>query len=447
MSNIKFQFYQKSEKNKNAAALIYVFVTLDKRYKISLNLHVEPRWWDKKLHRAIVVESGQQKQADTRNSKRVNRLLNYLDSELTELFESYKDWDKIKPNPICLPIQNQIINRVKEIIARYHGKEKEVIAKKSLSPTEFFQQYIDSLPTKTIKRTGTMMQSNTINNHKIVLKRYTSFLAHYKLKDSFELFNSRFESKLESYLLKGCNYAPNTVCATNSILKVWLGEAEREGLLPDTISYRKLKSKGYNVEHVYLTDDEIMRLYAIQFTPELKEEFRIDHKSNIEQTRDLFIIACKTGLRLGDLNTLNYSTWDLQTRTLTINTHKTQRQVVIPLSPLVIDIYNKYNGKLPKPADKSHFNRHIKICSQIAGIDGDIYPINRTGGTYKQEHFKKWEKITSHTARRSFATNMYLKSRDARMVMALTGHTTEENFMKYICVSQIENAERARQYI
>ena len=192
MSNIKFQFYQKSEKNKNAAALIYVFVTLDKRYKISLNLHVEPRWWDKKLHRAIVVDSAQQKQVDTRNSKRVNRLLNYLDSELTELFEKYKDWDKIKPNPICLPIQTQIINQVKDIIARYHGKEKEVIAKKSLTPTEFFQQYIDSLPTKTIKRTGTVMQSNTITNHRIVLKRYINFLAYYKLKDSFELFNNRF---------------------------------------------------------------------------------------------------------------------------------------------------------------------------------------------------------------------------------------------------------------
>ena len=83
----------------------------------------------------------------------------------------------------------------------------------------------------------------------------------------------------------------------------------------------------------------------------------------------------------------------------------------------------------------------------IAGIDGDIYQINRTGGIYKQVRCKKWEMVTSHTARRSFATNMYLKSRDARMVMALTGHTTEENFMKYICVSQIENAERARQYI
>lgn len=147
------------------------------------------------------------------------------------------------------------------------------------------------------------------------------------------------------------------------------------------------------------------------------------------------------------MSTLNYSTWDLLTKMLIINAHKTQRQVVIPLSPLVTDIYNKYNGKFPKPADKSHYNKHIKLCSKIAGIDSDVYQISRTGGIFKQVHFKKWEKVTSHTARRSFATNMYLKCRDVRMVMAITGHTTEENFMKYICVNQIENAERARQYV
>lgn len=447
MSNIKFQFYQKSEKNKNKPALIYVFFTLDKRYKLSLNVHIEPRWWDKKLHRAIVIETQQQKQADTRNSKRVNRFLDHLQKELTELFDRYKDWDRVQPNPICLPIQTQIVNDVKKIIARYHGKEQEVIAKKSLTPTEFFQQYIDNLPSRTISRTGTIMQSNTIKNHMIVLKRYAKFLAHYKCRDSFELFNSKFEGKLESFLLKECNYSPNTVCATNSILKVWLREAEREGLLPDAISYRQMKSKGYNVEHVYLTDDEIARLNAIEFTPELKAEYKIDCKSNIEQSRDLFIIACKTGLRLSDLSTLNHSTWDLTTQTLFINTHKTQRQVVIPLSPLVIDIYNKYNGKLPKPADKSHYNKHIKLCSQIAGIDRDVYQMNRTGGVFRQVHYKKWERITSHTARRSFATNMYLKCHDAKMVMAITGHTTEENFMRYICVSKIENAERARQFV
>lgn len=116
MSNIKFQFYQKSEKNKNKPALIYVFFTLDKRYKLSLNVHVEPRWWDKKLHRAIVIETQQQKQADTRNSKRVNRFLDHLQKELTELFDRYKDWDKVQPNPICLSMQTQIVNNVKEFV-------------------------------------------------------------------------------------------------------------------------------------------------------------------------------------------------------------------------------------------------------------------------------------------------------------------------------------------
>ena len=83
----------------------------------------------------------------------------------------------------------------------------------------------------------------------------------------------------------------------------------------------------------------------------------------------------------------------------------------------------------------------------IAGIDDDIYMMERNGGVLKQVAYKKWQLVSSHTARRSFATNMYLKSHDAHMVMAITGHTTEEIFLKYICISQEQNAERARQFI
>ena len=32
------------------------------------------------------------------------------------------------------------------------------------------------------------------------------------------------------------------------------------------------------------------------------------------------------------------------------------------------------------------------------------------------------------------------------MVMQFTGHTTEENFFKYICVSKQENAQMAQQF-
>ena len=46
-----------------------------------------------------------------------------------------------------------------------------------------------------------------------------------------------------------------------------------------------------------------------------------------------------------------------------------------------------------------------------------------------------------HTARRSFATNMYKRRFPTVSIMQLTGHTTEHNFLKYIKVTKEENAQ------
>lgn len=53
---------------------------------------------------------------------------------------------------------------------------------------------------------------------------------------------------------------------------------------------------------------------------------------------------------------------------------------------------------------------------------------------------KKYEWITSHTARRSFATNSYLEGLDNYSIMKITGHKTEADFLKYIKVTEQEIA-------
>ena len=88
----KFRFTQKSEKDKEKDAILYVEFSLDRRYKLALGESIKPIWWDSKLHRAIVVETGQQKQADTRNAKRINKFLDSLEKELTRFFDDFKDW-------------------------------------------------------------------------------------------------------------------------------------------------------------------------------------------------------------------------------------------------------------------------------------------------------------------------------------------------------------------
>jgi len=52
--------------------------------------------------------------------------------------------------------------------------------------------------------------------------------------------------------------------------------------------------------------------------------------------------------------------------------------------------------------------------------------------------------VTTHTARRSFATNMYKMGIPSITIMAITGHRTETAFLKYIKVTPQEHAEKMR---
>lgn len=59
-------------------------------------------------------------------------------------------------------------------------------------------------------------------------------------------------------------------------------------------------------------------------------------------------------------------------------------------------------------------------------------------------NMNKWEMVSSHTARGSFATNEYLKGTPSLTMMAVTGHKIEKAFLKYIKVTPKEHAERMK---
>lgn len=422
----------------------------DVRKSVALGHSVELKYWNKEKKRVIVqdVHTGTQSKGTINRYKKLNAFLDFLDAELPSLFEMHKDWDKVKPNPLTLKSpMDEVIEAVQRKIDIYNGVEKEEEENLTMTPTRFFEEYNKTIGDKTNKRTGTLMTGGTQTNYSVILKRFKGFLEYSKLDDSFAIFDDMFQQRWESYHYKGLTLKPNSLCQSNAILKIWLKQAVEKGLLPDNSSFRNLNSKGFSVEHTYLTDDEIQRIADIQFTDELKKEHGIDSKSSIEQSRDLFIIACKCGFRYSDLQQIGYSMIDTEAKTITLTTRKTQGRVVVPFGDMVESIIKKYEGNLPMVIDKSKFNNQIRTFCKIADIKDRIVVTDKAGGVVTKKEVEKWELITSHTARRSFATNMYLKSKDAQLVMKLTGHTTEANFMKYICLTQDENVERARAFV
>ena len=109
----------------------------------------------------------------------------------------------------------------------------------------------------------------------------------------------------------------------------------------------------------------------------------------------------------------------------------------IPIHDYVREIYEKYEGNVPGGLSVQTFNQHLKnICRRIGFTEPVTFNYTR-GGNVITETRQKWELISSHSARRSFATNAYLTNRlEPYKIMAITGHTTEKSFFRYIKVTK-----------
>jgi integrase len=109
----------------------------------------------------------------------------------------------------------------------------------------------------------------------------------------------------------------------------------------------------------------------------------------------------------------------------------------------VLEIFKKYESSpnsLPKSDSNQKFNDYIKMACKEAGL-------TETGRLSTSPELPLFECISSHTARRSFATNLYLDGYPVIEIMKITGHKTEKAFMKYIRVTKLDAAKRLSQHM
>ncbi|MEY4903070.1 MAG: hypothetical protein RLZZ292_885 [Bacteroidota bacterium] len=186
-----------------------------------------------------------------------------------------------------------------------------------------------------------------------------------------------------------------------------------------------------------MTDSEIKQI--------AKQDF--SGSERLDKARDLFLMGCYTGLRYGDFSTLTkeHFTTAIGKNGEKIDvikklTLKTIHPVTIPVFPETKVLINKYDEHPPEKITNQKLNEYIKEIGQIVGLDSNVMiPVNK-GGVNTETNFKKYELIRTHTARRSFATNLHLQGFPSLEIMRITGHTTETQFKKYIRVTNEENA-------
>ena len=161
-----------------------------------------------------------------------------------------------------------------------------------------------------------------------------------------------------------------------------------------------------------------------------------------EITRDWLIVGCYTGQRAGDLFSMSAQmiSTDAQGRDfINLTQSKVKARVKIPVHQEVKKILDKYNGNFPPlysdNLDSSTviFNNNLKQIAQRAGLDrleyGRVY--DEVQKKYIFGQYPLYKLVSSHLCRRTFAT-MYYGIIPTPIIMSVTKHKTEVEFLKYI---------------
>ncbi|WP_010177360.1 site-specific integrase [Aquimarina agarilytica] len=359
------------------------------------------------------VKSVRTKQKDWKNQRVKANLKN---EDYNFHIEFNKELDELE-NKLKLIHRHALLNNIpltKEYVI--DKLENDSINSNSIAPSFFesFQEFIDT--NKSTKANGT-------------IKKYISCKNFIKDFDVAKKYNLRFDNvdvnfyeDFRDYAFEERNTLNNYYGRIISVLKTFMNWSY-ERKYHENLEFKKFKTVSNTIEVIYLTMDELMKLYNYEF-----ESKRLEH------VKDFYCLGCFSGLRFSDIKQLKPS--NIYEDYLKLNVQKTKTiDHKIPLNAFSKAILNKYKDTLYEPIPKisgQKFNQYIKECCKIVGIDTPVNTTRYIGQKRVDKVFPKHQLITSHTARKTFVTNSLILGMKEMVVRNITGHKDESSFKRYV---------------
>ena len=406
MATVKFRVLHKTEN-----AQIYIRFSIDRNnvFQTKTGKTINAKYWSVKTSRPIQTIA-ENKILTTELNALENHILKEYNTDYSKGVIFSKDW---------------LSEKIDTFFNRIEVKTDDAVF------LNYLQNFID------FKRSTSSYTDCTLRKYNNLKDRFTQYQKKKKKIFLIKDIGAKTLIDFKNYLISDCDLMETTAVRFIKNLKTVLFDAEQNG---KTIHYqiRGFSTGTTNTEYkVFLSFDEIEKIKEIQ---------TINTDWNI--AKDWLVLGCYLGQRASDLlrmtNRMIYTKTDSEGnsyRFIEIKQQKTGEKVVIPLHDEVETILNKYNGNFPPTFANNFdsnavlFNRHIKKVCELAGIHEIIKGKVYNEGKKKNEivEIEKCFLVSSHVCRRSFATNFYgNKMFTTPQLMAITGHSTEQMFLRYI---------------
>lgn len=412
MASINFLYRSKRETANLTLRLLYRFNSIDFVFATNTKIQITKEYWSK-THNLKRIKDIDLLNKQTEITNELNKIQNHVLKAFNETDTNLitKDWltQTIEKyyNPI---IKTEITTELNKYFDYYLHLKQNSITKNS------HKRYISTknLLTKYEKKNKTLLQIKDVN---------LSF------KDSFERF-----CITESY-------APNTIAKAIKMIKTICLHA-KDNRIETSYQLDSIKTKYHKTETIYLTFAELETIEQTKY------------KESLENVKDWLIISCYTGQRVSDF--MNFTADKIRVENgknlLEFTQKKTNKIMTIPIHPKVLEILNKRNGKFPKPISDQKYNDYIKEVCKIAGLTDLVQGSKKLETAPKSKKYRKdtglypkFDLVTSHIGRRSFATNFYGQIPTSYLIY-ITGHSTEAMFLNYIGKSNKDLAMEITNY-
>lgn len=399
-------FYLKSWKEKNTLVSMwfnYDRLSRSERLVYSTKISVPVKLWNKDKERISNTSKFPQ-------GAFMNAMLNKYQNECEKIYYRYLSEGKIK---------SLTVGKFKEELDIVFGRHKI----KSVSLVQYFENFIAWK-----KKEGTV----THILYRTEFRRLKKFFEYKKQEYDFDDIDLKFLEEYKAFSFEVLNLSSVTVHKSFVRLKTVLRRAYNEKVHNnDAFETNLFQVTKIESGNTYLNMEELSRLYHFEYD---------DPKYT--RIRDIFVLACFTGVRVSDWKKINHSNFVTENNVdmFVLTTEKKNRKVAIPVHPVVMAIIEKYNWDLPTHYTDPYINRMIKECCRMAGLNAKVEKIDTKGGKMKRVPYEKWQIVSTHTARRSFATNAYLADIDPVDICKITGHKKISQLLEYIKASALQSA-------
>lgn len=387
--------------------ILYYCYRKGKRLKFSTHLKIKPNDFDRVKMRAIHSKRFPE-------SSRINERLNRLELLCKTIFNETNG--KITVDDFRIELNIRLGESERE-----DGIEAD-------PPTflEFIKQQYNERASKVTAKKGSLQVLHKVIYH---LEAYAK---EKRRRLEFTQLNEKFYSDFQNWL-----HSPPRNLSTNYVQKIWqnvkyfIVRAENKHYHNDR-TYREFKPGRSVVTKIALTFAQLETLAALDLSGSI----------HLSKARDLFLVGAYTGLRYSDFTRIQpaHILTHEGERLIQITTLKTGQTVHIPLNPVLEAVLQKYGYRSPQMTNQ-RMNNYLKEIGKMAGFTNEIIVNDASGGVQKEKAVPMWEMLTSHVARRSFATNYYHKHPELiDNIMKITGHTTEKMFRAYIVTDRLNSA-------